>query len=434
MKVVSYISYPLNDEGYVVVPTDCHRKRSYFMFNHTAYQMLEDLHKLEDSDSVVKKMVERYGFSSESQIKEDIETLILRLGNLGFIKDIEPQKTLSNQEINSKALYSQMYMACTKAQTPFKVFLELTNNCMLKCKHCYKGSDINSDQEKTIDKKRYFKLLDELKELGVFEVNITGGEATCNPDCLDILAHASSLGFCVILLTNGINFSDSYVDELAQLGLYDIRLSFYGNEKEHDYFVGVPGSFRKTLRALETVNSKIGIGSAVYIVTNRNHDMFEAFSHQLRAQDIHVVANTMIFPTLQSDQKPLDYRLNGNERAKFLENNLTDFTGSKCSAGISRFRITPNGDVTPCEMLENILLGNVMEKSMTQTLASEARKAWIDQFTAINEDIKCSRCTNRQFCNSCIGLFRLENDSYYQVSEYLCEGAAIKRELSKNRQ
>lgn len=74
---------------------------------------------------------------------------------------------------------------------PYKVFLELTYNCNLRCPHCYIQEDLNK-REKFRDKKEILNLIDEMEKQGVVELNITGGEATLHPDFLEIIRYATS--------------------------------------------------------------------------------------------------------------------------------------------------------------------------------------------------------------------------------------------------
>lgn len=50
----------------------------------------------------------------------------------------------------------------------------------------------------------------------------------------------------VTLLTNGQNLYDkSYIDELKDCPLFEVRISLYGNQSYHNKFVGKSDAFEK---------------------------------------------------------------------------------------------------------------------------------------------------------------------------------------------
>lgn len=85
-----------------------------------------------------------------------------------------------------------------------------------------------------------------MEKQGVVELNITGGEATLHPDFLEIIRYATSKNMLVTLLTNGQNLYDkSYIDELKDCPLFEVRISLYGNQSYHNKFVGKSDAFEK---------------------------------------------------------------------------------------------------------------------------------------------------------------------------------------------
>ncbi|MCU9809619.1 SPASM domain-containing protein [Paraclostridium sp. AKS46] len=68
--------------------------------------------------------------------------------------------------------------------------------------------------------------------------------------------------------------------------------------------------------------------------------------------------------------------------------------GSICTAGISRFRITPYGDVNPCEMLRHISLGNIKDSSFKEIISSSNALKWHNQFNDVMNN-KCFGCEKK---------------------------------------
>ena len=71
-----------------------------------------------------------------------------------------------------------------RLKAPLMVDLKITDKCMRECSFCYQGSTRNGQHG---DQTKIIPLIQELGELGVFEVAIGGGEPTLHPQFVDFL-------------------------------------------------------------------------------------------------------------------------------------------------------------------------------------------------------------------------------------------------------
>lgn len=85
---------------------------------------------------------------------------------------------------------------------PAIAFIETTNLCNLRCKHCYASSAVKRPNEMSTE--RILKLIDEFEELGVLQVFLTGGEIFSHPDAVKIINHAMEKSFATQIFTNGL--------------------------------------------------------------------------------------------------------------------------------------------------------------------------------------------------------------------------------------
>ncbi|MGW5638266.1 radical SAM/SPASM domain-containing protein [Streptomyces sp. NPDC003832] len=85
---------------------------------------------------------------------------------------------------------------------PAIAFVETTNLCNLRCKHCYADSALKRPDEMSTP--RIKALLDEFAELGVLQVFLTGGEIFSHRDAVEIVNHARSKPFSTQIFTNGL--------------------------------------------------------------------------------------------------------------------------------------------------------------------------------------------------------------------------------------
>jgi len=85
---------------------------------------------------------------------------------------------------------------------PAIAFIELTNLCNLRCKHCYTWSGPKRPNEMTTEK--IIGLLDQFAESGVLQVFLTGGEIFAHPDAIEIINYARTKPFSTQIFTNGL--------------------------------------------------------------------------------------------------------------------------------------------------------------------------------------------------------------------------------------
>ena len=200
-----------------------------------------------DLNHFVKKFAKEYQIS-ESFIREDVELVI------NALKEEEMGNGSGNMKIENEDTYSYVYNRFNKEKV-FKVFIELTYACNLKCKHCYLGNDINNVQTYfTFERAR--KVIDQLDQIGVIEINFTGGELFANKDALRIIEYACSKNFIINILTNGTLVTEEIINKLTELPISGVRILMYGMKEFHDNFVGVKGAFDKSLQTLIRLNER----------------------------------------------------------------------------------------------------------------------------------------------------------------------------------
>jgi len=302
----------------------------------------------------------------------------------------------------------------------YKVFIELTYDCNLRCPHCYLGTDINSTKM-AFNFLSAKTLLDDLHELGVVELAFTGGECFLNPDTLEIIEYACSLGFLVGILTNGTLLDEKIISKLVDLPISYVRISIYGSKDYHDRFVGKTGSFDQSFAALKLLNQhRNGFGIATSVMTKPNINGLLEEREIFQEFNITHKMTPVIFPTAKGDLKPTKLRLSSDQLGELLNNKIIDYRGSKCSAGISRLRITPNGDVNPCELFRNVNFGNIFKNNISEIINSSARMNWVKNIRIEIEKSACEQCDKRKHCPVCIGLAYLESGSLHDKPERVC--------------
>jgi MoaA/NifB/PqqE/SkfB family radical SAM enzyme len=116
---------------------------------------------------------------------------------------------------------------------PTSIALLMTERCNARCVHCDIWKNRGREDRPTRDE--WKTLLSDLRRwLGPVNVVMTGGEALLNPDTLELVAHGSSIGLAVEVLSHGFWPDVSMMEKLALARPARITISFDGVGAAHD--------------------------------------------------------------------------------------------------------------------------------------------------------------------------------------------------------
>lgn len=132
---------------------------------------------------------------------------------------------------------------------PICLTWELTYACNLACVHCLSSSGRRDPRELTTAEAR--AVLDELHRLGVFYVNIGGGEPMIRRDFFELIEYAIDRRIGVKFSTNGSFLGAEQAARLAALNYLDVQISLDGTDASTNDAVRGPGSYATAIRAME---------------------------------------------------------------------------------------------------------------------------------------------------------------------------------------
>lgn len=98
---------------------------------------------------------------------------------------------------------------------PIQCYIEITDQCNLKCRHCFASAEKNN--------KNFLKLSDiktiysQIENFGIVYINISGGEPLLNPDFFEIMELTSHYNYDLSLLTNGILWNEGLIKKLKSV-------------------------------------------------------------------------------------------------------------------------------------------------------------------------------------------------------------------------
>ena len=103
----------------------------------------------------------------------------------------------------------------TVYEGPFQIDFDITNQCNMNCIHCSTNAGKKHNNElSTFEIKG---LIDELYELGLMNITITGGEPFIRKDCLDILKYIhDKRGLIVTIVSNGLLINNEIINFLEK--------------------------------------------------------------------------------------------------------------------------------------------------------------------------------------------------------------------------
>lgn len=315
---------------------------------------------------------------------------------------------------------SRVTLPTFRPVAPYHMVWLATNACNARCVHCSSNASKRDPSELTTDEAK--AMLREMRELGVLDLAISGGEPLTRLDMIELIEFATDIGLRVGLGSNGSTISAQICDDLLRAGLHRLQISVDGAARTHDRARRWPGLFDRCARAVSTARSR-GL---------RVHVCFTA--HRLNVCELEAVVETAIawgvarfnFSRLvPTGRAGVDLDLSREEwRAVVTEFEairrrhagriefsthvaqlaLVDADAASspgflgCQAGIGQGCVGTQGEVMPCVLLP-VVVGNVRDRPL--------REIWRDapELLALRDRERlrgeCGTCDVRERCGGC---------------------------------
>jgi mycofactocin radical SAM maturase len=155
---------------------------------------------------------------------------------------------------------------------PICLTWELTYGCNLACIHCLSSSGQRDPRELTTAEA--MAVIDELRDMQVFYVNIGGGEPTIRGDFYDLLDYAVGNGVGVKFSTNGSTITGPRAERLAHTDYVDVQISIDGSTAATNDAVRGAGSYDVARRAMDHL-AAADFGPFKISVVITRHNMVE---------------------------------------------------------------------------------------------------------------------------------------------------------------
>jgi PqqA peptide cyclase len=107
---------------------------------------------------------------------------------------------------------------------PYTLVAELTYRCPLRCVYCSNPVDYARHQRE-LNTVTWLRVFDEAEDLGVVQLNLSGGEPLVRDDLEALVAGARRLDLYTNLITSGIPLARDRLARLRDLGLDNVQIS-----------------------------------------------------------------------------------------------------------------------------------------------------------------------------------------------------------------
>lgn len=305
-------------------------------------------------------------------------------------------------------------------QAPFHLVWNITNACNLRCEHCFAASDKPLPGELTTTEG--VDLIDQIADMGVFDLAFCGGEPFIRRDVYTLLEHAYGRGLTIGIGSNGWLIKPEVVRRLKDIGVARLQISLDGLADNHDRIRRRVGLFQRTVGAIRT-SVAAGLRTHVCFTAHRgniadlepvidlcadlgvrrfNLSQFVPVGRGERVRDLTVPQWRAILRLWQRKRAEYTGRMDFAShlaQLALIDSELAACDGFRgCQAGAGQGAITATGDVLPCVVLP-VPVGNIRQ----QRLADIWRDAPLLRQLRARESLRglCSTCPLRPRCGGC---------------------------------
>ncbi len=138
---------------------------------------------------------------------------------------------------------------------PRRLHIAITAHCNQRCIGCRYGRDFMPGSQLPWSVVR--DLLDDAREIGMWDVRLYGGEPLLHPDLPKMVEHTIKLGMQCYITTNAVRLG-AQIDELYASGLRNVTVGMYGIGDAYDEYAQRAGRFARVEANIAKVRERYG--------------------------------------------------------------------------------------------------------------------------------------------------------------------------------
>lgn len=305
--------------------------------------------------------------------------------------------------------------------------IRVTKRCNLQCVHCYANSKISPIIEAEMSTEEILDVINQLGELKVNEIFFTGGEPLIRKDMADILNYASAKGIRVLMSTNGLLLTESFLEKVRQVDFKLFQISLDGPEAIHETIRG-KGNYQGAIRAVEMASRYVPNVAVGTVLSRMNVDFIAEtleIAHKAGASifalmllipsgratkdmnaDALIIKDSLerFFNTYRQLKNKIRLAYNSTIPPALYPTDMMD-TGLHMKCALCSFPYTigieANGDLAPCDGffgLRDFEAGNIRQSSIKEFwekhhVFEKIRDVESEQLKGV-----CNLCSFKNFC------------------------------------
>lgn len=307
---------------------------------------------------------------------------------------------------------------------------EITRNCNMDCDICLCGG-LRNEGGQELNSEEALELCDQMIQMSVERVVLTGGEPLLRRDWDRIAQRLSRGGVEVQLITNGSLVDPSVIEKMKTAGIQKVSVSIDGTEEIHD--TGrMKGSFRSCCEAIQLLqDTQIPVFVATTVTAN-NYDDLPALKDALVHMGVEHWGLQLGLPfgnfasrnvdVLKPEQisELIDFCYQADRQGDLLiypGENIGYYTCKEavvrsralstskipvyegCPAGISTLGIGYDGTIVGMSMcVDRFTEGNIRTRSLKEIWEDENSFAWRRNMTRDKLQGFCGKCEYGDIC------------------------------------
>lgn len=373
--------------------------RESLKINKTAFEILSLCNGDNSITDIINILKDRYN-DSYTTVEKNVKDFLTPLFDLGVIYDIHSAKPSQSFIRGNKNIFY-----------PDVLIWEITDYCPLNCKHCYLPKKNNN----VFTKKDIDKILDMIFNCGIFQVQLTGGEALSHPHFDYIIDKLIEMGVIISISTSGFIFNDKLKNSLVKIKNIEgsfVRVSVDGNEKTHNILRRNEQSYERVLKFIKEMKSNDIPCQVGVTVVDQSFEELKNITSTVKKLGASLIEFGLITVQGNAQKNFLNSKVSAKKLSTILNELSKKFSDEKfvvrlpnknvklknCSAGYQIITLKANKDLTICPTAE-FKLGNIDNDSVYDIMKKYGHNFF--DITSPNEEL-CQNCERQLECKGCI--------------------------------
>lgn len=295
-----------------------------------------------------------------------------------------------------------------------RLHLHLTNQCNLRCPHCYMVSGAAYGDELSTEEIK--ELCENFQNAGGTHVSLTGGEPTVRSDFLEIVEYIHRLGMKASIFSNGVLWNEEKVESVSAFGIEGVQISVDGYDEQSNSVVRGPGVFERALRAIDLFIShhvyvKVAVTAPYEILRNHQFEYVAFFKGLIEKYDhnaLEINFSYFFMPGRKLDANKIEetkdeyYKLvdqvvasiYGDISEDSFVSNIVDGVYDSC--GYGGLNVMANGDFYFCDRISDAKKAGNIRKTPFPEIYRQMKIA--EEMGKIDHFRPCGSCELKYIC------------------------------------